>query len=324
MRKLISMKVLFFFVFSLLLTIGIKETVAVENTIPASSMPVVKTIKSALDVKAAGNYVYVADYAGFAIVDMSTPKYPFLLSKLITPDISQDVFVSGTKAYVATSNIGLSVIDISNPAKPLLTRTMNTPGKAYGVFVQGNTAYVADYTSGLAVIDLTTNKITAQIDTSSFVEDVVVSGNYAYLSDYANGVTVVDLTTKKIVMSVKGKGAVRSIALSGKTLYTADSNNGLGIYDITVPTLPVYKGGYLTGPATDVSVITDSSSPEPQVLVAHGSSGVSRIDVSNPTAPSLLEKINTTGYGFGVTAANGEVIVADGSVGVTIITNRYQ
>ena len=65
---------------------------------------------------------------------------------------ANDVYVSGSYAYVADRSSGLQMIDVSTPSSPEVIGSVLTPGEAKSVYVSGSYAYMGDAVSGLQVI----------------------------------------------------------------------------------------------------------------------------------------------------------------------------
>jgi len=68
----------------------------------------------ALDVFVSGNYAYVADGYGLAVIDISDPTNPGSPVYENATEGASGVYVSGDYAYV-TSSARLAVVDISDP-----------------------------------------------------------------------------------------------------------------------------------------------------------------------------------------------------------------
>ena len=75
---------------------------------------------------------------------------------------AQDVYVSGSYAYVADRDSGLQVIDISSSSGPVIIGSVDTQGYANAVYVSESYAYVAEGKqessswAGVEVIDIST------------------------------------------------------------------------------------------------------------------------------------------------------------------------
>jgi hypothetical protein len=99
------------------------------------------------------------------VVDVSNPSQPQALDSLDLDSYPIDVFVYGSKAYLA-SRQQMQIVDVSNPAALALTGvftdTLLNPPDFFSVAVAPNPdnpaqllAYLADYRNGVAVLDVT-------------------------------------------------------------------------------------------------------------------------------------------------------------------------
>jgi len=141
---------------------------------------------TAEEVAVQGDYAYVAAAFGdLAVVDISDPDAPRLVTRVILPDEkhgAHDVVVSGHYAYVAAVNAGLQVIDIAQPTQPVIVGWTPTIDAALGVDVRGNYAYVAARKAGLVIVDITdptSPAIAGSVLTLDFALKVKVVGTRA-------------------------------------------------------------------------------------------------------------------------------------------------
>ncbi len=170
------------------------------------------------------------------VIDISDPASPYIVGFVDIPRDAQDVYVSGSHAYVTNSS-SLQVIDISTPSSPAIIGSVDTQGYGYrDVYVSGTYAYVAGGDSGLQVIDISTPSspaITASVDTPGSARDVYVSGTYAYVADLYSGLQVIDISTPSnpaIIGSVDTPaGSAEGVYVSVDHAYVADGDSGLQI-----------------------------------------------------------------------------------------------
>jgi hypothetical protein len=155
-------------------------------------------------VAVAGNYAYVADLAGLAVVDISKPAMPAIVGGADTPGqgFLKGVAVAGNYAYVADGSsmvvgphvVGsFVVVDVSNPTSPILVRFVATLAYASGVAVVATHAYIADDNSGLQVVDISnpaSAAIVGSVDTPGYALGVAVAGTHAYVADAGSGLQI--------------------------------------------------------------------------------------------------------------------------------------
>ncbi|MBI5208135.1 MAG: PKD domain-containing protein [Candidatus Firestonebacteria bacterium] len=206
-----------------------------------------------MDVKVAGNYLYVADFEldGLDVINISNPLNPKLIGNVDTPGQANSVYLSGNYAYVADGWAGLQIVNISNTANLYIAGSIDTPGEAWQVYVSENYAYLADGESGLQIIDVsnpTTPFIAGNVDTLDTTRGVFVSGNYAYLANGSLGLLIIDISNPvnpTVVGSVDTPGDAYSVSVYGNYAYVIDGYkifgkfSGLNVIDITDPSNPV-------------------------------------------------------------------------------------
>jgi peroxiredoxin len=78
-----------------------------------------------------GNTVFVADgEGGLAIIDVTSPAAPKVLSEVATGGVARSVVVDGNNAYVGSGSAGLVVVDVTNLSAPKILST--TPVRGMG------------------------------------------------------------------------------------------------------------------------------------------------------------------------------------------------
>jgi hypothetical protein len=200
----------------------------------------------ATDVVIQGTYAYLR-YGYLEVYDLQDPASPVLVgSAAVDGGVTntQGLAVSGTHAYVASTEAGLQIFDVSAPSLPVRIGTLTTPDYALRVVVQGTRAYVTDTNAGLVIVDITNPsqpRVLSICDTQDQALDVAVSGQYAYVTDGGAGLQVVDLavpSTASIVFSIPTSHACSAIEISGTTAYAAIGDGGIQIFDFSNPLFP--------------------------------------------------------------------------------------
>lgn len=151
----------------------------------------------------------------FYIINASTPSSPTSTGSLNLGAIGYEVWVSGTKAYVASGDNSqeLQVVDITTPASPSIVGSYNVSGNTDSITVAGlgNTVFLG-HASDILLLDVTTP------------------------------------TSPTLISTFAGAGTVNDIALnfgsSNTYVYfvTANSNKEFELFDISVPASPVSVG----------------------------------------------------------------------------------
>lgn len=273
-------------------------------------------------VHVSDSYAYVvSDLTGnFSLeaIDISDPENPASVSYFSTQGSPQDLYVSGTYAYVvwqATGVIGqqggLKIIDISNPEDPAKASYTGTGTGAQGVFAAGNYAYVADGGwNGLLVFYVRNPENPYTISTLD-IEDatkVYVSGKYAYVAG-ADDLQVIDISdpqNPQTFGSVERSTGAQGIYVTGSYAYIAAYENGIDVINITDPQNPNLLTTVDTpGKAKDIFVAGSHA------YVADNEGGLQIIDLSNLS--TILDDSNGSDQ-TGDTGSNGTDAAVDEGV----------
>ncbi|MCB1164464.1 hypothetical protein KDL67_17355, partial [bacterium] len=107
-----------------------------------------------------GTTAYCDGLEGIAVLDLSQPALPVLLSQAALPAQARSFAVAGSALYVADDTAGLQVLDVSDPGAPLVIGGIAAAQQAYGVAVDGEAVLVAALTH-LDVAPLDCGLITA-------------------------------------------------------------------------------------------------------------------------------------------------------------------
>ncbi len=165
---------------------------------------------NALGVFVSGTSVYLVRASSadneFFVVDVSTPTTPTLVGSLNLGADGNEVFVSGSYAYVASSDNAqeLQVVNISVPALPTLGGSLNLSGNQNALTLTGtgNTIVLGRADDFLYLIDVTTPTTPATLgsyNASGQVSDVALgrSDYYVYLAGSAQNAEfqIVDIYT---------------------------------------------------------------------------------------------------------------------------------
>lgn len=258
------------------------------------------------DLAVDADYAYIANgESGLAIIDVTTPASPSLLSSLPSTapgGEARGIAIQGGLAYVAEAMVPgnrsrLRVIDISVPSLPRLIGSTLLPNRALDVVVSGGLALVA-----LGSLDGNSNQGVLQVDVSDPTSPTTVVGGL--------------LVTRK---------AVNEIALSGALAYLAIGHASSGAFvvaDLSVPGAPIELGRV---PLTDAALGVGA---RPGVaLVAASSHGLMSFDVTDPTTPIALDALPSGRNAAAVGTLGDVALVAErssiGAAGVSVVTTLF-
>lgn len=254
-----------------------------------------------LDIALMGTRLYLAnEELGLAVVDVSNPYSPSLLSTLDTgTPITQVEAVDGL-VYL-TDGVGLRIVKVNAAGTASILGTFGASGTRRDLTVASGLAYLATAEFGVRVIDVSFPALPVERANIPLVSPgkVRVRGPFAYIDfGVAHGepslLEVVDMSVPTSPLSVATLpdfclGGASDFALSGNYLYAFDESDTLPIVDITTPSSPVKLAG---------TAYADYIPPEAIVvegnvayLTTYEVATIATWDLSNPTAPTLLGRL---------------------------------
>ena len=248
--------------------------------------------------------------AGVVVVDVTQPATPSIVAHLGTQaptrsDINvHTLFVAGTRAYLANTDLGLEIWDVADPRLPSRLGGWSANGYLHDLFVRGGRAYLNYWGDGMIVADVTNPAAVAPLGAFA---------NYGEHSSHSSW--VVDVGT-------------RDVALHGDEQYGAH----LRLVDVTegTPGFLQELGAWQTRPEVSIHNVMALGTLG---VIAHYQDGVRVIDLADPTAPRAVAWFNTwpgyaPGYGNGffegavgvdVDATLRRIYVADSHRGLIIL-----
>lgn len=219
-----------------------------------------------------------------------------------------------TYAYVGAGN-RLVVVDVSDPTAPQVVG-QTTPFSDWvgDIFVTDTYAYLAAYTAGLRVVDITNPAAPQEVGSlvyADYVQDIYVVGSYAYLLVGAYDLRVIDISDPTAPQEVGAYHfTTRDLRLSdifvmGKYAYViASSDTELRVFDVSDPSKPVAasyrilgsRGNSIIYVRGDYAYLIDTGGCIP----GYCGSGLSAIEISQPTSPQWSWGLGVHGRGQGV------------------------
>lgn len=228
-------------------------------------------IRSVGSVDVVGNYAYVADFYGNALVifDITDPRAPKRVGSVadsFTLSSPRSIHVVGQYAYLTADGTthALTIVDVSNPASPKIAGYVRDTAKflsPFSVRVSGSYAYVTAALAkgggsisggGVVAIDVSNPKspvvvglvlIDDPTSGSSTVYSIDVIGSYAYAASRVAGLAIIDVSnpgSPRVVAKVALSGAM-AVQVSGGYAYVA-GDYGLTIVNISNPSSPTTMG----------------------------------------------------------------------------------
>lgn len=275
-------------------------------------------------------YAYVADEeGGVQVVDISsptTPKYAGFYSTTNQP-WSAGIAIYGGRAYVADEVAGLQIFDLGNPIAPALLSTTNI-GSGEAIIVKASVNGVFAYVSTggtLSIVDVSNPLAPAlrgQTSIGGSTYSIAMSGNYVYAASLYGNLEIVDVSNTNAPSDIGHASGVfepSAVASAGGFIYAASESgqHTLSIYSPSGSTLTLLGQTTTTTPSYGYNLIVSGT----KAYVAGGSSGVEIVDVSSPSAPSLLTSFTDSGVfrQYNSAAITGNSLAACGYPEGTIV-----
>ncbi|MEE9553519.1 MAG: hypothetical protein V3W18_04405 [candidate division Zixibacteria bacterium] len=187
-------------------------------------------------------------YSGMDIIDISNPSDIFIVSNLNVGH-TDEVFVIGTTAYLATPDSGLYIVDVSQPEEPVVVGYyQNDDFDIYDVVVSGDYAYVAvngpSYWFGMLILEITNpaNPILRNtLQTTYRPVDFVLRDDLIYES-YFFGFNIIDISdpiAPVILSDFPAENRFYALDVFRDLAYLCDGMRGLSVVNISDPYNPV-------------------------------------------------------------------------------------
>lgn len=265
----------------------------------------------ATDADLIGDYAYLSlGYGGdILVLDVSDPGAPNVATYLSTTGSTEQIQPAGSHAYVAAGGWGMRVLDVTDPSLPVDVGGVDTPGWSTDVAVHGNNAYVADASGGLRVMDVSTPSSPFEVtsaSTGSAARLVVTDGVHAFVATQLDGIRVFDVTDPSNPLPVgvaSPSGSLMAMALRGDHLFVV-GNRGLRVLDVSDPVSPAEVGFY-DGTYDGIDIVLQG----PYAQVASSSQLLLTYDVSDPTAPILIDITPLASYPTAIAAGRSRLLV---------------
>lgn len=249
---------------------------------------------SANEIYKNGNYVHLVldnPTKSYTIIDVSTPLNPQSVSSMNFNVSGVDVFVYNNYAYVALNSNKVVVINVSNPQNPVQVATIVTSVRPNAVYVYNNYLYI-----GLN-----------RTSYSLYLYNVSNPNSPQFYRRYFIGAPVNDIKVLEpyIYMAINnGMGFDFSADYNYAFVGVDYIDHGFEVY--TIPYINKIKelvvGGRGRKVDTDGSIV--------YLAVFEARRGLAKINVSNPSNPTLISNSNIGGEGNGVTEEGSYIYMA--------------
>lgn len=294
------------------------------------------------------------------IVDMSDLAVPVQLGSFDLTGYgwydyySVEFDVVDNVAYILSQGNGLEMVDVGDPAAAVTLGTfgIHATWEVVDVHVVGDVAYIADWRQGLLTVDVSDAAAPSKVDRYDVNiggKGIDVVGDIAYIADgyirglVISGLVIVDISDPALPLplgrfdqDVTGRdGDAMDVQVVDDVAYVAYSLGGLATVDVSDPTAP-YLIDYFTLDREIYNSFDTSYTPNVHVVgnVAYftdnwSSYGLTLIDVSDPSALSLISLVDTgnTQNSLDVHVVDDIAYVSDGrynKLTVVDVSNPYE
>ncbi len=254
-------------------------------------------------VKIRGNLLF-AQYDYFecplAILDISQPASPQLLSVYRPPQYIPDFDIVGNRVYIADIEYGLRIVDVSQPSHPTEIGSYNRCGIIQGVRMSGSTAAINQNCS-IRLFDLSNINepvMGGLYEASPVIYNYRIIGNSMYvLSNFGTRISVVNIADFRHPVEVgnlqsttENEFHYNDIVTLGSYCY-ASTSNGFDVLDFTHPDAPTRVLHYFDTTCTGSKFQLDGATLYLDQSGVHKS-----FDVSDPAHPEFLEQFQLSDY----------------------------
>ena len=275
---------------------------------------------SVLSIALNGTTAYLAaGNAGLRVVDVSNPAAPAAVGNVALGGFATRVVYNAGRAYVSVNDVGLVVVDVSVPATPTILGTFAiASSQVRSVALAGTTAYVGR-DDGMVVVNVTNPAAMTQVGQILFGNSgsgqyIALDGTRAFVGNRYDGVRVIDVAnpaTPTQLRLIDNGGFSFKVNVIGNVAYVSDLLGQVRIVSLADPTQPTILSrvrGIRNADGVDVAgttaYVVDRS--------ADGTSGLTRVNVSNPASPVVLGTHVTGGAAYGLDLDGTTLYVANG------------
>jgi hypothetical protein len=322
---------------SMLFGFGCAKPVDPETLLPAdesggySIVSKFETEGFAQDLIKKGNLLYVSQgQGGLAIIDVSDPAKPFLVSTT-TEGIrgySTKIAMKDTAVFIANGNFGIGIVSVNDPYHPISFGSNGSVKPVRNIHIMGDYLFVATSETGIKIVqvyDAVYINPLGNISTSGYANDVCTYNDSTLLLTASGemGLQVFDISNFSggqaapypLVGSCDTKDVAESIALSNTApiAFMACGTAGLQIINFADTNNIFITGSFSTGGYAK-ELIYDNN----KVYITTEGRGLQIIDVSDLSNPKLIGVIKTE-YALGIDMDQKYIYLADEKEGIITI-----
>ena len=264
-----------------------------------------------------GDYAYVSADNELRVIDLSEPTRPEVRGSLAVVGRIYSIYAAYQTVYLASGLDGLHIVDVSNPSSPHLLSTHQTAGQALDVTIVGRTALIPNLMTGMEVVDVSDRSAPVLLsteETPGYQWGIGSHGLHVFVVDQPHGLYLYDVSKPEALTELgvrESEEPLQSIAFGDHNqAYVVYAGSGLvEILDVTDPAAGLRSLGSYQSSGRLRRVAVYGS----RLLMPAGRSGVELVDVSSPSAPTLVASYDTPGDAGGVALTDELIVVADGT-----------
>lgn len=241
-----------------------------------------------------GNYAHLGlnnPSKSYAIVDVTNPLNPNTISSLNLNNSANSVFVYNSFAYVALNSNNVAVINVQNPLIPQQVSSIFTGVTPNIVYAYQNYLYIGLNRSSYGI----------------YVYNISNPYSPQYYGRYYTGAPVNDIKIlNPYIIYAYGNGMGFDFSQNYNYAFVAVNFADHGFEVYTIPNINKIYELQIGGSGTKVA--TDGNTA--YVSVSDQNNGLAKLNVTNPTQPTLISNSNVEGPGNGVTIDTNYIYMA--------------
>lgn len=254
---------------------------------------------------------YYAVGLGGGMVFEDTGEAPDLLGMISVTGVSELTRLAALgDGFVAVTHrdLGLVIMDATAPSEPRV-ETLLSYDNASGMAVGESHLYLLLHSGELVTLDITDPSAPVEVSRVEGLGNpwkLAIAGDRAYVADNTYGLVVVNLEQPEaptLGASVATAGSAQDIDLHEGYAYIANGSNGVQVFSLSAADKPMSVSIKEIG-GMAVSVSIDSS-----VLWVTNQKSVVAMDVTEPSAPFVLDYLATEEWAMHVFAEGSDAMV---------------